>query len=235
MTMRRSGALACVAVAAAAMVAWAQPPDKPRRGPGGPGGSGGSSMLGQPQGRDEAEKKALKAIEEISKEQGFQLNVPPVDGRMLRLLAETTGARNAVEIGTSNGISGIWLGMALKKVGGRLTTHELDPKRAAQARANFQRAGVGDVVTVVEGDAHETVKKLQGPIDLVFIDADKEGYLDYLTKVLPLVKPGGLILAHNITPRMADTRYLKAVTQDPALETLIFSDGGGLSLTLKKR
>ena len=75
---------------------------------------------------------------------------------------------------------------------------------AALARENFATAGVADIVTVVEGDAHKKLADLKGPIDLVFIDADKEGYLDYLTKMTPLVRAGGLIIAHNMDPRMGD-------------------------------
>jgi predicted O-methyltransferase YrrM len=163
------------------------------------------------------------------------LNVPTTDGRLLRLLAETIGAKSVVEFGTSNGISAIWIGLALRKTGGKLITHEIDKERAALARENFSSAGVADLVTVVEGNAHETASKLTGPIDMVFIDADKEGYLDYLKKTLPLVRPGGLILAHNMNPRMADSAFLKAITENPELETLFYPNGGGMSVTLKKR
>ena len=175
-----------------------QPPGG-RRGPG-PGGPGQASSFDNPsRAKDDAEKKILDVLDKINKEQGRMLNVPPADGRMLRLLAETLDAKTAVEIGTSNGISAIWTAMALKKTGGELTTLELDKDRAALARKNFAAAGVDDIVTVVVGDAHETVTKLKGPIDLVFIDADKEGYPDYLKKVLPLVRPGGLICATTST------------------------------------
>jgi predicted O-methyltransferase YrrM len=119
--------------------------------------------------------------------------------------------------------------------GGKLITHEIDPKTAALARENLAAAGVADLVTVVEGDGHETAKNLKGPIDLVFIDADKEGYLDYYKKTLPLVRPGGLICANNMTPRMANAEFLKAITSDPNVETQFFMEGGGLSITLKKR
>ena len=68
-----------------------------------------------------------------------------------------------------------------------------------------------------------------------FIDADKEGYTDYLTKMLPKVRPGGLIIAHNINPRMADAKYIEAITTSPDLETIYYSQAGGVSVTLKKR
>ena len=86
------------------------------------------------------------------------------------------------------------------------------------------------------GDAHETVKQHKDPIDVLFLDADKEGYIDYLEKLLPLVRPGGLIIAHNMNTRMADPKYVKAVTTNPDLETLILlKEGAGIGVTMKKR
>ncbi|MHC4518498.1 MAG: O-methyltransferase, partial [Planctomycetota bacterium] len=88
---------------------------------------------------------------------------------------------------------------------------------------------------LIEGDAHEKVMDLSGSIDIVFVDADKEGYLDYLNKLLPKVRPGGLIIAHNINPGQADPRYVEAVTTNPDLETVFYSQAGGVSVTMKKR
>ena len=186
----------------------------------------------------EQEKRILDVLEDMCGDQySGMISVPPEDGRVLRLLTETTGAKHVVEIGTSNGYAAIWLCLALRTTGGKLTTHEIDPHRASLARENFRRAGVEKLVTLVEGDAHETVTKLKGPIDIVFIDADKDGYLDYLNKLLPLVRPGGLILAHNTTdvaPQMQD--YLKAVTTNPDLETIfLHKQDSGIGVTLKKR
>ena len=77
---------------------------------------------------------------------------------------------------------------------------------------------------------------LKGPIDILFLDADKEGYIDYLNKLLPLIRPGGLVVAHNMSPRQADPKYVKAITANPALETLILhKEGAGVGVTLKKR
>ena len=182
----------------------------------------------------EAEGKILSVLEAMRKEGRTYLSVPPEDGRALRLLAETAGAKTVVEIGTSTGYSGLWFCLALQATGGHLTTFEIDPGRAAAARKNFQQAGVESLVTVVEGDAHQKIAALKGPIDVVFIDADKEGYVDYLTKLLPLVRPGGLLLAHNVgMPGV--TEYLKEVTANPELETIIYREGAGLAVTVKKR
>jgi caffeoyl-CoA O-methyltransferase len=158
------------------------------------------------------------------------MNVPREDGRILRLLTESVGAKHVVEIGTSNGYSGIWFCLALRTTGGKLTTHDIDEGRASLARENFKRAGVDQLVTQVMGDAHETVTRIKEPIDVLFIDADKEGYLDYLNKLLPLVRPGGLILSHNIESTGQD--YVNAITKNPSLETV---QAQGVTVTLKKR
>lgn len=165
------------------------------------------------------------------------LSVPPEDGRVLRLLAEAAGAKHIVEIGTSNGYAAIWFCLALRTTGGKLTTFEIDPERVLLARENFERAGVTKLVKVIQGDAHKMVTKLKEPIDIVFLDADKGGNLDYLNKLLPMVRPGGLIIAHDTTDsaeRMRD--YLDAVTTDVALETIfLHKQGPGIGVTLKKR
>lgn len=188
-----------------------------------------------PMGKTEGEKKILSVLDEIQKTKKTYLSVPLADGRMLRLLTEAVDAKTVAEFGTSTGFSGLWFCLALQKTGGRLITFELDAGRAATARKHFEQAGVSQIVTIVEGDAHKNLTTLKGPIDVVFIDAEKEGYVDYLNKVLPLVRPDGLILAHNINmPAVADG-YVKQVTADPELETIFYMDGGGLSVTLKKR
>ena len=184
-----------------------------------------------------SEKKILEVLDDLDKNQrAGMMNVPVDDGRLLRLLTETLGAKNVVEIGTSNGYSGIWFCLALRKTGGKLITHEIDHDRAQLARANFKRAGVADLVTLVEGDAHDEISKLTEPIDVLFLDAEKQGYLDYLEQLLPLVRPGGLILAHNMNPRQADSSYIKAITTNAKLETLLINtSSAGISVTLKKR
>jgi predicted O-methyltransferase YrrM len=160
------------------------------------------------------------------------LSVPIQDGKALRLLTEAKGAKNVVEIGTSTGYSGLWLCLALQRTNGHLTTFEIDHQRASMAQEHFKEAGVERMVTIIEGDAHEQVAKLKTPIDIAFIDADKSGYIDYLHKLLPLVEPGGLILAHNVD-MVPD--YVKAVTTSADLETIFYMEGGGLAVTLKKR
>ncbi|MBI4881851.1 MAG: class I SAM-dependent methyltransferase [Planctomycetes bacterium] len=184
----------------------------------------------------EAASRILAVLGELNQDRGGNMNVPEEDGRLLRLLAEAAGARNAVEIGTSNGYSGLWISLALCSTGGSLTTFEIDPERAQRAHENFAKAGVADLVTIVLGDAHEEVLKLREPIDVLFLDADKPGYVDYLEKLKPLIRPGGLVLAHNMRRPEPDPRFIEAITTDPELETLfLHMEDAGMAVTLKKR
>ena len=181
------------------------------------------------------ERRVLEVLSDVDRNQRY-LSVPPEDGQLLRVLVESTGAKHAVEIGTSTGYSGLWILLGLMKTGGRLTTHEINAERHQRARANFERAGLAKQATLVLGDAHVEVTRLAGPIDFVFLDADKDGYLDYLTKLRPLLRPGGLIAAHNMVWPAPDSAYLKAVTADPGLETVFVNmQAAGIGITLKKR
>jgi caffeoyl-CoA O-methyltransferase len=185
-----------------------------------------------PLAQTDKERSIVSVLDKMVRSRETYLSVPVQDGKALRLLTEVSRAKNVVEIGTSTGYSGLWFCLGLGSTGGHLTTFEIDSQRASMARRHFKEAGVDDIVTLVEGDAHKEVLKLSGPIDLAFIDADKEGYVDYLNKLLPLVRPGGLILAHNVD-MVRD--YDKAVTSNPDLETIFYREGNGLSISLKKR
>jgi caffeoyl-CoA O-methyltransferase len=145
------------------------------------------------------EDDALITVRRNTPVQGLpEIQIRPEEGRMLQFLAASVGARRLLEIGTLAGYSGIWLARALPE-GGLLTTLELDPHHAEVARAHFRLAGVTERVELIEGDAQNTLARLASrePFDMVFIDADKEGYPYYLAWSLAHVRPGGLITAHN--------------------------------------
>jgi len=211
----------------------AQRPDAPRR-------SGLNPESRMPIGnvplpKDDEEKTILDALEQARRGSRYA-NVSEADGRLLRLLTEFSNAKLVVEIGTSTGESGLWFALALRKTGGKLITHDIDPGRAKIAAENFKRAGVEDLITIVLGDAHETVKNIEGPIDILFLDADKDNYLDYLDKLVPKLRPGGLIVAHNMVSPAPDPRYLEAITKNPDLETsFLLMDAAGIGVTMKKR
>jgi predicted O-methyltransferase YrrM len=132
--------------------------------------------------------------------------VSPSQGKLLHVLARIQGARTILEIGTLGGYSTIWLARALPP-GGSLITLEADPKHAQVARANIARAGLADVVELRLGRALDTLPELaaegRGPFDLIFIDADKRSYADYLAWALRLVRRGGMIIADNVVRRGA--------------------------------
>ncbi len=237
-----------LSVAALAVVSFtinttlAQPPEgRPVR----PGFEfdGAPEIDSPPLPKNDAEKKALAALDEISKGK-WHLNVTTREGRVMRQLVEAVGAKRVVEIGTSSGYSTIWLAMGVRANGGKVFTHEIDPEKVKIATANFKKAGVDDLITIIEGDAHETIKQhkearrpgVEEPIDVLFFDAEKKGYLDYLNQLLPLVRPGGLILGHDMHGSMPDPRYIEAITKNPALDTsFIMMENYGISMTVKKR
>jgi caffeoyl-CoA O-methyltransferase len=244
---------ACVVSLMVVDGALAQPPGGPPRGRfGGPKGRPGMAVENDLQketlAADEAEKRILGTLEQMWQGERYR-NVSPDDGRLMRLLAEAVDAKLVVEIGTSTGESALWLALALQSTDGHLYTHELDEGRAKVAQENFKKAGVDDRITLILGDAHETAKnylKADSPmfvdtangkyIDILFLDADKEGYIDYMQKLMPLVRPGGLLIAHNMNRRQVDERFLKEITEDPQLETMILlKEGTGVGVTLKKR
>ncbi len=185
--------------------------------------------------RDDGERRILAALEKARGGERYA-NVSTADGRLLRQLTESIGAKRVVELGTSTGESGLWFSMALRKTGGKLYTHDIDPGRIAVARENFKRAGVEDIVVITEGDAHQTATQNKDPIDILFIDAEKEGYDAYLKELLPYVRPGGLIVAHNMKRPAPNPRYIEATTTNPDLDTsFVLMDGAGIGITLKKR
>ncbi|MEM6337549.1 MAG: O-methyltransferase [Bacteroidota bacterium] len=130
-----------------------------------------------------------------------EISVSSNQGRMLELVARMCGAKRILEIGTLGGYSTLWLAQALP-ADGRIVTLELEPHHAATARHNLDEAGVGERVEIMVGpgtDSLDTLAK-QGaaPFDFVFIDADKPGYPAYLAGVLPLTRPGTVIVADNV-------------------------------------
>ena len=145
-----------------------------------------------------------------------QLSVSEEDGRFLRLMVASSGAKSALEIGAASGYSAIWIGLGLRETGGKLTTIEYDAPRAREAKANIERAGLADIVTVLSGDAFKEIPRLQGPVDFVFLDAWKRDYKKFLDLVYPRLAPGGLFLAHNVVNKREEMPdFLSAIERNP--------------------
>jgi caffeoyl-CoA O-methyltransferase len=126
-----------------------------------------------------------------------EMQVDLIEGRFLKMLVRLTGARLILELGMFTGYSALAMAEALPE-GGRLITCEIDPKAEAIARRYFAESPHGDKITIRMGPALDAIKTLTGPLDLVFIDADKSNYANYYEACLPLLKPGGLIVADNV-------------------------------------
>jgi caffeoyl-CoA O-methyltransferase len=181
------------------------------------------------------------------------MNVPEADGQALYDLILKRGYKNALEIGTSNGYSSIWMAWALSKTGGKLITIEIERSRYEEALSYFREAGLSKFIDARLGDAHELVPALPGPFDIVFCDADKEWYENYLKAVLPKISVGGCFAAHNVSDysgwggrgRGGFRRgsgggmaggFLEYARSFPNLETSILNipGSGGLSVSYKK-
>jgi len=148
------------------------------------------------------EDDALAQVRVSAAEHGLpDIAVAPNQGALLQILARSTGARRVLELGTLGGYSTLWLARAVP-ADGRVVSLEIDPEHARVARESLVAAGVGDVVDVLVGPASQTLDQLAAdhvePFDLVFVDADKQSLARYLDQVLPLVRPGALIVVDNV-------------------------------------
>jgi caffeoyl-CoA O-methyltransferase len=176
-------------------------------------------------------------LEQIKAVDEGQLAVSEEDGRFLRVLVATRGAKSILEIGAASGYSGIWLGLGARETGGRVVAVEYDPQRAKEAAANVRKAGLDDVVRVVHGDAFREIPKLQGTFDMVFLDAWKPDYKKFFDLVFPRLNPGGLFVAHNVVNKAKDMQpFLDTIHGHPNLFTTIVSPSGeGMSVSYKTR
>jgi caffeoyl-CoA O-methyltransferase len=169
------------------------------------------------------------------------LNIPAIDGQTLYNIIIKGNYKNALEIGTSTGHSGIWIAWALSKTGGKLITIEINEERHRTALENFKQAGLSEYIDARLADAHKLVKELKGPFDFVFSDADKYWYKNYFIDIDPKLKTGGCFTAHNISERMSSRGgnsgqgiFLEYIRSLKNYETTINTAGGGLSISYKR-
>jgi len=173
--------------------------------------------------RDPARLRRL--LEEMDTQGPRYWSVPRKDGEFLHFLVKATRARSVLEVGTSHGYSAVWMGLALEETGGRLTTIEIDQARHDLARKHVSEAGLSLRVALIMGDAHAELPKLDGPFDLVFLDADKEGQVDYFHKLFPgKLAPGGVLAVHNAIRQAGSMRdYLELIRKHPDFDTVTVS------------
>jgi len=176
-----------------------------------------------------------KLLASIRAADSGQLSVSEEDGRFMRVLAITTGAKHALEIGSGYGYGAIWIGLGLRQTGGHLTTIEYDAGRAKAAADNIRRAGLTGTVTAISGDAFREIPKVAGTFDFVFLDAWKPDYKKFFDLVFPRLTPRGLFLAHNVVNKQSEMKdFLAAISDNPALATSIVRPGSeGMSVSVK--
>jgi caffeoyl-CoA O-methyltransferase len=163
-------------------------------------------------------------------------NIPYADGKVLYDLVLNHGYKKALEIGTSTGLSAIWIAWALSKTGGKLITIEIDEDRYKRALSNFKEAGISEYIDARLADAHELVEKLEGPFDFVFVDADKDWSKNYFTALAPKLEVGGCFTAHNArnTGMKGIKEFLDYVKDLPDFKTTIDTTSrSGISISYK--
>ncbi|KPL13773.1 MAG: hypothetical protein AMS23_02425 [Bacteroides sp. SM1_62] len=182
-----------------------------------------------------SDEKVLPMLKHLPYRHGG-MNVPAEDGRLLYDIILENGYQRGLEIGTSNGYSALWLGLAFKETGGRLITLEIEPQRAREAQENFEHAELDDIIESRINDALKEIPVLEGKFDFVFIDAWKPDYDKYLELILPKMKPGGVITAHNVTSQGSSVRdFLEEIQNNPKLTTTINrSSRAGVSISYVK-
>jgi caffeoyl-CoA O-methyltransferase len=158
----------------------------------------------------------------------------PESGRLVYVLALAMGAKNIVEIGTSHGYSTLWLAAAAKAIGGVVVTCDRNLERIAAARDNLAAAGLADVIEILEGDARETLRDRNEPVDFLFIDAEKGYYESYFDVVYQRLVKGGIVVADNVLSHRDELEdYIMYVENHPNLESAMVPIGRGLEISVK--
>ena len=193
----------------------------------------------------------LKEMEEQALKETIPVVTPTV-GNFLNLLVLMGNAQAILEIGTAIGYSTIWLARAAEKTGGHVTTIDMNKDRSARALKYFERAGLQNCVTVLEGDARKILPMIDSMFDFVFIDAAKGEYLEYLNLIYPLISPGGVLVVDNVLfrgwvvpgsefvpkyDRMVNglREFLGDLCQNPDFTTTVLPFGDGVSVSRRGR
>jgi predicted O-methyltransferase YrrM len=191
----------------------------------------------QPSKADPA--RIRKILDGMESQIGRYWSTPRKDAEFLNLMVKATRAVNVLEVGTSQGYSALWMGLALEETRGRLTTIEIDAGRHALAQRNVREAGLAGRVALIRGDAHREIAGLKGPFDFVFLDADKDGQMDYFKKLYPnKLAPGAIIAVHNAISEAGDMKdYTDMIRRRPDFDTVIVSTtmNDGICLSYRHR
>lgn len=178
--------------------------------------------------------KQQELLLSLEKTQEDFWNISRASANFLNMLVKISGAKNVVEVGTSNGYSGIWIAKALKETGGHLTTIEYYEKRIVLAQENFKKCGVDDIITIKQGSACDVLETIDFEIDFAFIDANKSEYIKYFDIISPKLKKGGIIAADNITSHPEKVAsFVEKIKSDPDYQVEILDLPAGMLLGYK--
>ena len=175
-----------------------------------------------------------ETLSNLEKTQQDFWNVSRATGNFLNMLVKMAKCKSGLEIGTSNGYSGLWLGTAFKENGGKMATIEFWEKRQVIAREHFKNCGVSDVITPIIGPATDILAEWTEPLDFVFIDANKGQYIEFFKLVDKHLVKGGIITADNITSHPEKVApFVEAIKSDPRYQVEILDLPAGLLLAYK--
>ena len=185
------------------------------------------AVLARLEEEDRAEREAGVSSEQRSRQ------VAPTTGRFLFALAASQAGIEVLEIGGSRGYSSIWLAAGARVLGGRVVSLEHDPEKCAAWRVNITQAGLEEWAELIEGDAFTTLRETEDTFDLVFLDAEKEGYEALFALARPLLEPGGLVVADNVLSH-SDTlaAYSASRQADETLVSVTLPLDSGLELSV---
>ena len=177
------------------------------------------------------DKITSNVMEGLEKTQKDFWNIPRQTGVMVNMFIKMMDAKSVLEIGTSNGYSGLWIAKALKETGGHLTTIEFYEKRQSIAIENFKTCGVFDIITPIQGSACDILERFDEGVkfDFVFIDANKREYVKYFNLVKPHLTPKAFIAADNIISHAEKVQtFIDAIDADEEFQYEILNLPGGL-------
>lgn len=177
-----------------------------------------------------------EVLTDLEKTQKQFWNISRVTAEFLTILIKSINAKNVIEVGTSNGYSGIWIAKALQETGGHLTTIEFWDKRLDVAKENFVKCGVADTITTLKGSACELLEELPDDfiIDFAFIDANKSEYVKYYEIIDKHLKVGGILTCDNVLSHEAKCQpFIDAVNANPNYENVVLPLPAGLSVARK--
>lgn len=181
----------------------------------------------------------MRQLEQLAEKGNSFWNISAATGKFLHILLKTQKAQKVLEVGTSNGYSGLWFAEALLHTGGKLYTVESHEERFLLAQKTFQEAEVGSVVEQLRGHAPEifSTPEFQNralQFDFIFLDATKMEYAAYFEAVLPLLRPGGLLVADNVISHRGELEaFFKLLSTHPELDVVEIPLGSGLMLCYK--